>query len=138
MSDASPVKVAIVGASDRENSIGAHTLSNLVDHSDFKGELLLVNPKQTEIRGIPCHPSVEALPATPDVAVIVIPAPGVVEAVRQAGARGIDIVYGDVLAQNKPMLALSRDLGFKVRRSLDDPGSVRVEIPVPDYTRRIA
>lgn len=57
---------------------------------------------------------------------------------RQAGARGIDVVYGDVLAQNKPMLALSRDLGFKVKRSLDDPGSVQVEIPVPDYTRRIA
>ena len=85
----SPASIAIVGASDRENSIGAHTLSNLVDHSDFKGELLLVNPRQTEIRGIPCHPSVEALPATPDVAVIVIPAPGVVEAVRQAGARGV-------------------------------------------------
>ena len=54
---------------------------------------------------------------------------------RQAGARSIDIVYGDVLAQNKPMLALARSLGFKVKLSLEDASSVRVEIPAANYAR---
>jgi len=53
---------------------------------------------------------------------------------RQASARGIEIVYGDVLSQNKPMLSLARSLGFKVKISLDDASSVRVEIPMASYT----
>lgn len=52
---------------------------------------------------------------------------------RQASARNIDIVYGDVLAQNKPMLALARSMGFKVKLSLEDASSVRVEIPAANY-----
>ncbi|GAB3685469.1 bifunctional acetate--CoA ligase family protein/GNAT family N-acetyltransferase [Salinisphaera aquimarina] len=52
---------------------------------------------------------------------------------RQAQARGIETVYGDVLAQNRPMLKLARGLGFKVRLSIDDASSVRVEIPMADY-----
>lgn len=52
---------------------------------------------------------------------------------RQASARGTEVVYGDVLAQNRPMLQLARSLGFKVKRSLDDASSVRVEIPSRDY-----
>ena len=54
---------------------------------------------------------------------------------RQASAREIDTVYGDVLAQNKPMLALARSLGFKVKLSLEDASSVRVEIPAANYAR---
>lgn len=84
-----PRSVALVGASDRANSIGAHTLANLTEHSDFAGELLLVNPAKSEIGGRPCWPDVASLPSVPDVALIVIPAAGVVEAVRQAGEKGV-------------------------------------------------
>lgn len=52
---------------------------------------------------------------------------------RQASARDIDVVYGDVLAQNRPMLGLARSLGFKVKRSLEDASSVRVEIAAANY-----
>lgn len=52
---------------------------------------------------------------------------------RQASARQVETVYGDVLAQNKPMLKLAKSLGFKVKRNLDDTTSVRVEIPTRHY-----
>ncbi|HET7314502.1 GNAT family N-acetyltransferase [Salinisphaera sp.] len=52
---------------------------------------------------------------------------------RQAHARGIATVYGDVLAHNRPMLELARALGFSIRRSLDDAGSRRAEIDVAHY-----
>ncbi|RJS91041.1 GNAT family N-acetyltransferase [Salinisphaera sp. Q1T1-3] len=52
---------------------------------------------------------------------------------RQAGARGIDTVYGDILTHNRPMLELARSLGFALQRSLDDPTSVRAEIDVARY-----
>ena len=54
---------------------------------------------------------------------------------RQASARNIGMVYGDVLAQNRPMLGLARSLGFKVKRSLEDASSVRVEIAAANYGR---
>ncbi|HSV52546.1 MAG TPA: CoA-binding protein, partial [Burkholderiaceae bacterium] len=72
-----PRSIALVGASDRMHSIGERTLTNLLDHSEFDGEVYLVNPTKAEIRGQRCWPSVAALPATPDVAVIVVPAAGV-------------------------------------------------------------
>ena len=69
-----PRSIALVGASDRPQSIGERTLTNLLDHSEFDGDIYLVNPTKAEIRGHRCWPSVASLPATPDVAVIVVPA----------------------------------------------------------------
>jgi acetate---CoA ligase (ADP-forming) len=84
-----PRSIALVGASDRKDSIGAHTLANLTEHSDFTGELHLVNPSKIEIGGRRCWPDIASLPSVPDVVLIVIPAAGVVEAVRQAGEKGV-------------------------------------------------
>ncbi len=84
----SPRSIAIVGASDRPGSIGAHTLANIAEHSAFRGKLYLVNPKKTGINGHPCHASVADLPAAPDVMVIVVPAAGVLEAVTQGAELG--------------------------------------------------
>jgi acyl-CoA synthetase (NDP forming) len=83
-----PRSIAIVGASDRPHSIGAHTLANITEYSEFDGDLYLVNPKKSEIDGRPCFPSVEALPEAPDVLVIVVPAAAVASAVAEGGAKG--------------------------------------------------
>ncbi|MDE0852846.1 MAG: GNAT family N-acetyltransferase [Nevskia sp.] len=42
--------------------------------------------------------------------------------------RGVHTVFGEVLAENVPMLELSRKLGMTVRRTPDDPGCMHVEI----------
>lgn len=84
-----PRSIALVGASDRPHSIGERTLTNLLDHSEFDGEIYLVNPTKTEIRGHKCWPSVAALPATPDVAVIVVPVSGVLAVAEECAARGV-------------------------------------------------
>ncbi|WP_348761710.1 GNAT family N-acetyltransferase [uncultured Salinisphaera sp.] len=52
---------------------------------------------------------------------------------RQAWARDIGTVYGDILAHNRPMLELAKGLGFSIKRSLDDPSSVRADIDVGAY-----
>ena len=84
-----PRSIALVGASDREGSIGCHTLDNLTKHSNFKGQLYLVNPGKTEIRGQRCWPSVAALPETPDVAVVVVPASGALGVIEECAQRGV-------------------------------------------------
>lgn len=45
--------------------------------------------------------------------------------VRWARGKKLDRIYGDVLEQNQPMLALAKSLGFH-RESSDKPGLVRV------------
>lgn len=84
-----PRSIALVGASDRMHSIGERTLTNLLDHSEFDGDIYLVNPGKAEIRGQRCWPSITALPATPDLAVIVVPAAGVLAVAEECAARGV-------------------------------------------------
>lgn len=84
-----PHSIALVGASDRPASIGERTLTNLLTHSDFKGDVYLVNPTRQELRGQRCWPSIAALPHTPDVAVIVVPASGVLAVVEECVARSV-------------------------------------------------
>ena len=84
-----PRSIALVGASERPQSIGGRTLSNLLDHSQIDGELYLVNPTRTELRGRRCWPSIASLPQTPDVAVIAVPASGVIAVMEECAARRV-------------------------------------------------
>lgn len=84
-----PRSIALVGASEREGSIGERTLTNLLTHSEFDGDVYLVNPTRAEIRARRCWPSVAALPATPDVAVVAVPASGVLTVIEECAARGV-------------------------------------------------
>lgn len=84
-----PRSIALVGTSDRAGSIGERTLTNLLTHSQFDGPRYLVNPGRTEIRGQRCWPSVAALPATPDVVLLALPASGVLAVLEECAARGV-------------------------------------------------
>jgi len=82
-----PERIALVGASDRSGSVGEVLAANLLA-GGFSGELLFVNPKGRPVRGRSVFPSVSALPAVPDLAVIATPAPTVAGIVAELGARG--------------------------------------------------
>ncbi|MBC7468353.1 MAG: CoA-binding protein, partial [Ramlibacter sp.] len=86
-----PKSIVLVGASDRADSIGQRTLANLQEHSELKGPLYLVNPGKAEIAGQRCWPSVSALPAeaAPELAIVAVPAPGVLGVLKECGARGV-------------------------------------------------
>jgi len=84
-----PRSIAIVGASDKPASIGARTVENLLVHSRFDGEVFLVSTSRAEIMGRRCWKSVRELPATPDVAVVVVPAAAAIDVLEQCAARGV-------------------------------------------------
>ncbi|WP_338664667.1 acetate--CoA ligase family protein [Pararoseomonas sp. SCSIO 73927] len=86
-----PRSVVLVGASERAASVGGRTLANIVDHSDFRGTLHLVNATRPEVRGLPCHRRVADLPSAPELAVIAVPAAGVMEALRECAAIGVKV-----------------------------------------------
>lgn len=113
-----PESIVLVGASDRAGSIGRRTLDNITKYSTFEGPLYLVNPSRSEIDGRRCWPDVQSLPATatPVAAVIVVPAPAVIEAVRQCGARGVRFAivlssgFGEESSEGKALEHEMRDI----------------------------
>lgn len=80
-----PETVAVVGATEREGSVGRAIMDNLV--ADFDGTVVPVNPNYDEVLGIQCVSDVSAADA--DLAVVVVPPKIAVEAVRQAGESGV-------------------------------------------------
>ncbi len=82
-----PSSVALVGASNRDDSIGQVLARNLLE-SGFKGPIMAVNPHETAIRSTLAYADIAALPAPADLAVIAIPAAGVAKAVTELGALG--------------------------------------------------
>jgi len=46
-----PKSIVVVGGSNNMHSPGGKTLKNLID-GNFKGEIIVVNPRQDEVQGI--------------------------------------------------------------------------------------
>ncbi len=89
-----PRSIALVGASSTPGSLGDSVLNNLED-AGFAGELYLVNPKRSAIRGRVCLGSIDELPDDVDCAVLAIPSGAVVSAVRTCATKrfGSAIVF---------------------------------------------
>ncbi|MGB4593160.1 MAG: acetate--CoA ligase family protein [Coriobacteriia bacterium] len=83
----SPRSVAVVGVSRDEEKVG-HAIFDNVLRGGFAGAVYPVNPRADEIHGHRCYPSLAALPVTPDLAVIVVPASAVNAVLEECGAVG--------------------------------------------------
>jgi acetate---CoA ligase (ADP-forming) len=82
-----PRSIAVVGATDREDSYAGNVLRNL-ERAGYAGDVWGVNPKREQVLGRPCVPEVAALPEPVDALVVAIPAPAVAAAVRAGAERG--------------------------------------------------
>lgn len=82
-----PRNAVLVGASDREGSWAARVWRNL-NRYQFPGPIYLINPKRSAIWGHPCYPDFASLPEPPDHLVVLVPANGVIEALRTGAAAG--------------------------------------------------
>lgn len=82
-----PRSVVVIGATERAGSVGATVWRNLRD-GGFAGARWPVNLKRAKIDGERCFPTVAALPATPDLALICTPPESVPGLIEQLGERG--------------------------------------------------
>lgn len=85
-----PDAVAVVGATEREDSLGRVVCENLV--AGFDGEVCPVTDRHESVLGVPAADSVSAVDGSVDLAVIVLPPAMVLEAVQDAAAAGVDAV----------------------------------------------
>lgn len=68
-----PTSVALIGATDREGTVGRTILANLIN-GPLKDKTFLVNPSRNEIFGIKTHKSIQDIGKEIDLAVIATPA----------------------------------------------------------------
>lgn len=80
--------VALVGLSSDPHKMTGAPLPILMQ-TGFAGAIHPVNPKAAEIGGVRCYPSIEALPESIDVAMIMLPSSACAQAVRDCAAKGI-------------------------------------------------
>ena len=83
-----PQSVAVIGASTSPDKMGHEILKNIID-SGFKGSVHPINPKADVILDLPCHKSVKDIEGPLDLAVIIIPARFVPQAVQECGEKGV-------------------------------------------------
>ncbi len=83
-----PERVAVVGATPRENAAG----SRIIGHAGgprFGGSVVAINPRYPEVLGYPCHASLQAVPETPDCAIMAVADSRVEAAMEDAAAAGV-------------------------------------------------
>jgi acetyltransferase len=83
-----PNSIAIIGASKNPQKLGNRILQNLLDIG-FKGRIHCVNPNVKEILGYKCYGNIKEVPETVDLAVLVVPALSVLEAMQDCVERGL-------------------------------------------------
>ncbi|MGB5517821.1 MAG: CoA-binding protein, partial [Gammaproteobacteria bacterium] len=76
-----PQSVAIVGASERDDSVGAQVLRN-IRQSGYKGDIYPVNPKYKKIQELRVYPSISAIDHPVDLVIIAIPAKAIPNVMR--------------------------------------------------------
>jgi acetyltransferase len=79
-----PKMVALIGASEKEGSVGRAILENLMLSKNRK--LFPINPNRTTVLGIQCYPDITRVPEQVDLAVIATPARTVPETARRGSS----------------------------------------------------
>jgi acetyltransferase len=89
-----PKSIAVIGASDVEDSVGCAIVKNFTQLG-YAGKVYLVNIRKPEILGLKTYQKIEQIPEPVDLAIIATPAttvPTVVEECGRAGVKGVIIV----------------------------------------------
>jgi acetyltransferase len=115
-----PKSVAVIGASEREGSVGSALMRNLTGW-EYPGDVYPINPHRKTIHGIPTVPSVLDLDSEVDLAVLATPiatAPELVKESARARVGGVIIVS----AGGKEAGSQGRELESRIKREADRVG----------------
>jgi acetate---CoA ligase (ADP-forming) len=105
--------LAIVGASERARW-PSDIFKNLREFG-YPGSVVLVNPRQREVYGQPCFPSLRDLPAPVDHALVIVPAaavPGVLTDAEEAGVKSAT-VYAAMMGDGEEPESKARGVWLK-------------------------
>lgn len=118
-----PRAIAVYGASSDPTKIGGRPL-DFLKGSGYDGPLYPINPKSAMIQGLPAFATVSAVPGPVDMAIVAVPAPGVLAALEDCAAKGVGgaVVLSSGFAEvggqgaqwQQQITALTRRTGMRV------------------------
>lgn len=83
-----PRSIVVLGASSDPGKLSGRPLDYLKKFG-YAGDLYAVNPRRDTVQGVPAHPSVADVPGPVDLAVVVVPADKVPDAIEECAAAGV-------------------------------------------------
>jgi acetyltransferase len=113
-----PGSVAVIGATEREGSVGHAVLSNLRIPA-FQGKVYPVNPQHANILGMAAYASISEVPEAVDLAVIVTPAatvPAIVGECVTAGVKSGIVISAGFRERGAEGQALERQIAQELGR----------------------
>lgn len=117
-----PRRVAVVGATDKEGSVGRAVLQNLLKNPS-RVPIVPVNPARDLVGGVKAYPSISRIPDPVDLAIIITPAtsvPGVIEECVAAGIPTAVIISAGFRETGEAGARIEREVMEKAR------GKVRI------------
>ncbi|MBN1914497.1 MAG: bifunctional acetate--CoA ligase family protein/GNAT family N-acetyltransferase [Parachlamydiales bacterium] len=121
-----PRNIAIIGASEREGSVGRTLLWNLL-RSPFGGTIFPVNPKRKSILGIKAYARVKDIPEEVSLAIIVTPAktvPKIIAECVEAKVKAVIIISAGFKEMGPAGVALEKEILSHVEK-----GKIRIVGP---------
>ena len=115
-----PNSVAVIGASEKQGSIGSALMENLIE-GGFEGSALPVNPKHSKIHGLKSYPSILKVENSVELAIIATPiatVPSIVKECAEAGTGGAIIIT----AGGKETGAKGREIENQIARAARNGG----------------
>jgi acetyltransferase len=85
-----PRSIAIVGASESGGAGWPRAIYQNLEHAGFPAALYLVNPNRSELWGRPVYPTLSAIPAPVDLALVIVPAEASVAVLADAAAHRVE------------------------------------------------
>ena len=113
-----PDSVALIGATERQGTVGRTILENL-RHPSFKGRVYAVNSRHSEICGLKTYPSIGEIPGKVDLAVVATPAPTVPQIIGEcvdAGVKSAIVISAGFKERGPQGVELERQIQEQLRR----------------------
>jgi acetate---CoA ligase (ADP-forming) len=121
-----PRSIALVGASSNFAKLSGRPLRFLKEYG-YQGKIYPINPNYPEIAGIPCYPSVAAVPGEIDLAIVGMAAAGVPAIIRECAAKGVKAVtvfsagFAEMGEEGRKMQEELRRAAVEGKVALDGP-----------------
>lgn len=103
--------VAILGASADRSKFGNKAVRAFRDQGYI---VYPVNPKETEIEGLPCHQTIDDVPVRPQKISVYLPPAVLLKVLPAIAAKGCDELWLNPGTESDEALALAENLGLNV------------------------
>ena len=114
----SPESIALIGASNREGSLG-YDMVKMIRKGAYPGEIYPINPKYEEILGIKCYPDLQSIGKPVDSAVLCIAAKRVeaqVDIALEAGVQSL-VIFANCVLENDTKPSLEQRIMAKCKKA---------------------